>query len=62
MSQLTKAFSVNKGGSSSAGGAAFGVVLMQEPEHAPESKPIGGTGEFSTLTRAVGQRVEGEPP
>ena len=62
MSQLTKAFSVNKGGSSPAGGAAVGVVLKPEPEHAPESEPVGGTGEFSTLMRAVGQRVEGEPP
>ncbi len=62
MSQLTKAFSVNKKGFSPAGGAAVGVVLKPEPEHAAESEPVGGTGDFSTPMRTVAQRVEGEPP
>ena len=64
MSQLTKAFSVNKKGFSPAGGAGVGVgvVLKPEPEHAAESEPVGGTGDFSTPMRTVAQRVEGQPP
>ena len=58
--QLMKAFSVKKG--LSPAGPGFGVVLKPEPEHAAESEPVGGTGEFTTRMRCVAQRVEGEPP
>jgi len=44
MSQLAKAFSVDKKGFSPAGGAAVGVVLKPEPEHAAENEPVGGNG------------------
>ena len=62
MSQLTKAFSVSKKGFCPAPGAAVGLVLEPEPEHAAESEPVRGTGDFSTPTRTVAERVEGEPP
>jgi len=62
MSQLTNLLSVNMNGFSPAGGAAVGVVLKPEPEHAAESESVGATGDFSTPTRTVAKRVEGEPP
>ena len=62
MSQLTKAFSVNKMGFSPAGGTPVGVALKSEPAHAAEREPVGRTGDFSTLMRTVARRVEGKPP
>lgn len=62
MSQLTNLFLVGKNGFSPAGGAAVGVVLEPEPEHAADSEPVGGTGDSSTPMRTVAQRIEGEPP
>ncbi len=60
MSQLTKAFWVNKTGFSPAGCAAVGVV--PEPELSAVSEPVGATGVLSAPMRTVAQRVEGEPP
>ena len=62
MSQLMKAFSVDKKGFSPAGAAAPGVVLKPEPKHASESEPVGVTGDCSISMRTNAERVEGGPP
>ena len=62
MNQLTNPFSVNEKGFSPAGGVGVGVVLKPKPEHAAESEPVGGMGDFSTLMRTVAHRVEGQQP
>ena len=61
MSQLTKAFLVNKKGFGPAGGAV-GLVLKPAPVRAAESEPVGGTDDLSTRMPTGAQRVEGEPP